>query len=135
MRSTRCQISTGLPQPHSRCLRTPASPTALALRLLGYDDLPLTPICFTVTDDHHVALDGVRVHRTKVMPPLDDVGVTPAGAFVGACPQERGIDVVAAGDWLLRHAHAHASREEIAELVAIARGGPARSARSRSCRR
>ncbi|WP_262852766.1 hypothetical protein [Mumia quercus] len=85
------------------------------LQLLGYDDLPLTPICFVVPDDHHVALDGVMVHRTKVMPPLDDVGVTPAAAFVGACAEERGIDLVAAGDWLLRHEHA--AREEIAELV------------------
>ncbi|WP_370614194.1 hypothetical protein [Mumia sp. Pv 4-285] len=89
---------------------------AARLRALGYDDLPLRPICFVVPDDHHVALDGVLVHRTKTMPPLDDVGATPAAAFIGCCAEERLIDLIAAGDWLVRHGHT--SIAAIVELAA-----------------
>ncbi|KAA1420017.1 hypothetical protein FE697_019245 [Mumia zhuanghuii] len=85
------------------------------LRLLGYDGLPLRPICFVVPDDHHVALDGVLVHRTKLVPPVDDVGVTPAAAFLGCCAEERTIDLIAAGDWLVRNGHARIA--EIADLA------------------
>ncbi|MFD1827698.1 hypothetical protein [Mumia zhuanghuii] len=93
-----------------------AQPTdGTRLRMLGYDDLPLEPICFVVPDDHHVALDGIMVHRTKEMPPLDASGVTPAAAFLGCCAEEPLIDLVAAGDWLLRHGHA--THEELAELA------------------
>ncbi|MGH1565633.1 hypothetical protein [Mumia sp. DW29H23] len=85
------------------------------LRMLGYDDLPLRPICFVVPDDHHASLEGILVHRTKIVPPLDAVGVTPAAAFVGCCAEERSIDLIAAGDWLVRHDHA-----TVTEIVDLA---------------
>lgn len=88
---------------------------AARLRVLGYDDLPLRPICFLTPDDHHADLDGVLVHRTSAMSPCDDVGVTPAAAFLECCADEALIDLVAAGDWLIRNDHT--SPEEITELA------------------
>ena len=34
-------------------------------------------------------LDDVFLHRTEVLPPLDDVGVTPAAAFMQYCATAR----------------------------------------------
>ncbi|PJJ53627.1 hypothetical protein CLV56_3118 [Mumia flava] len=82
---------------------------------LGYDDLPFRPICFVLERDHHVDIDGILVHRTLRLPPCDDIGVTPAAAFVGCCAHEAMIDLIALGDWLVRHGHA--SVPEIVELA------------------
>ena len=49
---------------------------------LGLDFGPLTSIRFVVARDLHLILDGVFLHRTKRLPPTDDVGgAGPAPTF------------------------------------------------------
>ncbi|WP_232677328.1 hypothetical protein [Nocardioides sp. R-C-SC26] len=71
------------------------------LQIAGFNGGPLTPLRFVVARDHHISLDGIFLHRTKRLPPTDEVGVTPAAAFVAYCGLARVIDVIQAGDWLL----------------------------------
>lgn len=75
------------------------------LQALGLDFGPEEPYHFTVAGDLHIALDDMFVHRTQVLPPLDDVGVTPATAFLQLCATARMIDAIKVGDWLLHHRH------------------------------
>lgn len=85
------------------------------LRALGLQLGPLSPVHFTVQGELHLDLDGIVLHRTKAMPPCDDVGVTPASAFVQAVTEGRLIDVVARGEWLLHHGHV--TRTQIEEIA------------------
>jgi hypothetical protein len=85
------------------------------IQALGLDFGPREPYHFTVPGDLHIALDDVFVHRTEVLPPLDDVGVTPAAAFIQYCATARMIDAIVVGDWLL-HRH-HMTILEVAELA------------------
>ena len=39
------------------------------------------------------------------MPPADEVGVTPAAAFVAYCRRARVVDAIQVGDWLLHRGH------------------------------
>jgi hypothetical protein len=83
-----------------------ARTTALTrLQQLGLDFGPRFPVRYVVEGDHHLALDGIFLHRTKVMPPTDEVGVTPTAAFVACCARLRVIDAIQVGDWLLHHGH------------------------------
>ena len=50
--------------------------------------------------DLHLDLDGVFLHRTARMPPLDTVGVAPVAAFVSYCSLARTVDAIKVGDWL-----------------------------------
>jgi hypothetical protein len=75
------------------------------LQQLGLDFGPRIPVRYVVEGDHHRAIDGVFLHRTKMMPPTDSVGVTPAAAFVACCVQLRVIDAIRIGDWLLHRDH------------------------------
>ncbi len=75
------------------------------LQTLGLDFGPRTPVRFVVEGDLHLVLDGVFLHRTKRLPPTDDVGVTPAAAFIAYAAQARVIDAIQVGDWLLRGGH------------------------------
>ncbi len=85
------------------------------LQLLGLDFGPRRPLRFVVEGDLHLAVRDIFVHRTRDLPPIDDVGVTPAAAFVSYCATARLIDAVKVGDWLLRRGHmTHA------ELTALA---------------
>lgn len=84
------------------------------IQALGLDFGPDEPYHFTVSGDLHIALDDVYVHRTAVLPPLDDVGVTPAVAFIQYCSTARLIDAIKVGDWLLHHRHM--TVVEVAEL-------------------
>lgn len=73
--------------------------------------------------DVHIDLPrppGMRVmlHRTRVMPPCDDTGVTPAAAFVQLCASKNLGDLVAAGDWLLHREFMSVS--EVADAATIA---------------
>ncbi|WP_019144032.1 hypothetical protein [Aeromicrobium massiliense] len=68
--------------------------------LLSGLDVVRPPLRFVVAGDLHLALDGVLLHRTPLLPPLDEQGVTPTAAFVALAATERLLDVVAAGDWL-----------------------------------
>ncbi len=71
----------------------------------GLDYGPRWPLRFVVARDHHIAIDGIFLHRTKRMPALDAVGVTPAAAFVAYCGLARVIDAIKVGDWLVRRDH------------------------------
>jgi hypothetical protein len=84
------------------------------LRALGLDHGSLRPFEFTVRGDLHLDLDDIFLHRTEVLPPLDDVGVTPGAAFLQYCATARMIDAVVVGDWLLRGGHMTVL--EVAEL-------------------
>ena len=58
-----------------------------------------------IQGDHHLAMDGVFLHRTKRLPPLDEVGVCVEAAFIAYCATARVIDAIEVGDWLLFHGH------------------------------
>ena len=75
------------------------------LQALGLDIGEVKPVHFTVGSDLHLDIDGVFLHRTGVLPPLDAVGVTPAAAFIQYCATARMIDAIKVGDWLLHHRH------------------------------
>lgn len=99
------------------------------VQALGLDIGDHAPIHFTVSGDLHLALEGIFLHRTAVLPPLDEVGVTPASAFAQFCATARLIDAIVVGDWLLRHRHMTVI--EVSELAARDRWRPgARQARS-----
>ena len=85
------------------------------IQALGVDVGPLRPFHFIVSGDLHIDLDGIFLHRTEVLPPLDDVGVSPAAAFIQHCATARMIDAIKVGDWLLHHRHM--SLLEVAELA------------------
>lgn len=85
------------------------------IQALGLDFGPTTPFHFTVAGDLHLDVNGIFLHRTEVLPPLDDVGVTPGAAFIQYCATARLIDAIKVGDWLLHHRHATAL--EISELA------------------
>ncbi len=75
------------------------------IRELGLDLRPVRPFHFVVVGDLHIDLDDIFLHRTVVMPPCDEVGVSPAAAFIAYASIARVIDAVKVGDWLLRHGH------------------------------
>ncbi len=75
------------------------------IQALGLDYGERRPLRFTVAGDLHLDFDDIFLHRTEVLPPLDDVGVTPAAAFIQYCATARMIDAIKVGDWLLRHRH------------------------------
>lgn len=85
------------------------------IQALGLDLGPTRPLRFTVAGDLHLALDDIFLHRTEVLPPLDDGGVTPAAAFLQYCADARMIDAIKVGDWLLNRRHMPVL--EVAELV------------------
>lgn len=85
------------------------------IQALGLDFGPHEPYHFTVVGDLHIALDDVFVHRTELLPPMDDIGVTPAAAFIQYCASARMIDAVVVGDWLLHRGHM--TLIEVAELA------------------
>src|SRR5699024_7122194 len=59
------------------------------LQALGEDVGSPMPYHFTVADDLHLAVPDIYLHRTKVMPALDDVGVTPSSVLVTYALQSR----------------------------------------------
>jgi hypothetical protein len=73
------------------------------IQLLGLDHGPALPVRFVMEGDHHAALENVFLHRTKLLPPVDDVGVTVEAAFIAYCSYARVIDAIKVGDWLLHH--------------------------------
>jgi hypothetical protein len=89
------------------------------LQRLGLDYGPRRPIRFVVEGDLHLALDGIFLHRTKQLPPLDDVGVCVEAAFMSYCSLCRVIDAIKVGDWLLHEKHMDRAR-----LLALAVAHP-----------
>jgi hypothetical protein len=85
------------------------------LQELGLPFGPRIPVRFVIRGDHHLAIDDVFLHRTKRLPPTDEVGVTPAAAFIAYCARARVIDAIKVGDWLLHRGHM--SIEEVRALA------------------
>jgi very-short-patch-repair endonuclease len=85
------------------------------IQQLGLDYGPRLPVRFVIEGDHHLALDQVFLHRTRRLPPTDDVGVTPAAAYLAYCRRARVIDAIKVGDWLLHRGHA--TKKEIHDLA------------------
>lgn len=75
------------------------------IQALGLGFGPAKPYRFVVARDLHRVVDDIFLHRTEVMPPCDDFGVTPAAAFIAYCADARVIDAIKVGDWLLHHGH------------------------------
>jgi len=71
------------------------------IQATGLDYGPRLPVRYVVQGDLHLAFENVFLHRTKLLPPLDDVGVTVEAAFVAYCALTRLIDGIKVGDWLL----------------------------------
>ncbi|WP_344200640.1 hypothetical protein [Aeromicrobium alkaliterrae] len=71
------------------------------LELVGVRLGPPT-LHFTVARDLHRPMDGVMLHRTVKLPPLDRVGASISAAWVQTASTLRPLDVVAAGDHVLR---------------------------------
>lgn len=85
------------------------------LQQLGLDFGARLPVRYVIQREHHLELDGVFLHRTKQMPPTDDVGATPTAAFVASCATLRVIDAIQVGDWLLHRGHM--TRESLTDLI------------------
>src|SRR4051812_10281825 len=75
------------------------------IQQLGLDFGPRRPMRFVVDRDLHLSLDEIFLHRTRRLPPTDEDGVVPAGAYLAYCARARVIDAIKVGDWLLRHQH------------------------------
>jgi hypothetical protein len=87
------------------------------IQALGLRIDEIYPVHFTIAGDLHLDLDDVVLHRTEVLPPLDEVGVTPAAAFVQYCAKATLLEVIKVGDWLLHHRHM--TNAEVAELARL----------------
>ncbi len=79
---------------------------------LGLDYGPRKPIHFVVAGDLHLAFEGVFLHRTKSLAPLEDGDVCVEAAFMSYCAQCRVIDAIKVGDWLLHNQHMDLGRLE-----------------------
>jgi len=86
------------------------------IQALGLGVGPCRPFHFVVQGDLHIDLADIMLHRTIAMPPVDDVGVSPAAAFIALAAQARVIDAIKVGDWLLNHEYM-----TILELLELAR--------------
>jgi hypothetical protein len=75
------------------------------IQQLGLDFGPRLPVRFVVEGELHLAFEEIFLHRTKRLPPTDDVGVVVPAAFVAYCARARVIDAIKVGDWLLHHQH------------------------------
>lgn len=72
---------------------------------LGVEFGPRRPLHFVIEGDHHLALDGVFLHRTLRSPPTDDAGVRTEAAWVAYCAEARTIDAIKVGCVLANRGH------------------------------
>jgi hypothetical protein len=89
------------------------------IQQLGLEYGPRRPIRFVVDRDLHLEFDEIFLHRTARLPPIDDVGVTVASAFIAYCARARAIDAIKVGDWLIHHGHLDAR-----DVVSLALAAP-----------
>lgn len=85
------------------------------IQQLGLDFGPRLPVRFMVEGELHLAFEQIFLHRTKKLPPLDEVGVTPAAAYILYCRTARVIDAIKVGDWLLHTGHM--TEQELKDLA------------------
>jgi hypothetical protein len=71
------------------------------LQAAGLHHGPPLPVRYVIQGELHLAFANVFLHRTKLLPPVDDVGVTVEAAFIACCAGARVIDGIQVGDWLL----------------------------------
>jgi hypothetical protein len=93
------------------------------IQQLGLEFGPLRPWHFVIQSDLHLVVPDVFLHRTKRLAPTDEVGVTPAAAFVFYCSRARVIDAIMVGDWLLHHGHMTLVEVRNLALAALWRDG------------
>ena len=93
------------------------------IQQLGLEFGPIRPWHFVIQSDLHLAIAGVFLHRTKRLAPTDDLGVTPAAAFVFYCSNARVIDAIKVGDWLLHNGHMTLAEVRNLALSALWRDG------------
>ena len=93
------------------------------IQAAGLDFGPRLPVRFVIQGDHHLAIDGIFLHRTKLLPPLDDVGVTLEAAFIFYCARARVLDAIKVGDWLLHRGHIDLGRLEALAVGQLWRPG------------
>jgi hypothetical protein len=86
---------------------------------LGLDTGPRAPLHFVVEGDHHLALPGVFLHRTVLMPPEDGAGVGAEAAFVAYCAEARTVDAIKVGSVLL-----YRELMDTTALLELVRGQP-----------
>jgi hypothetical protein len=78
------------------------------IQQLGLEYGPRRPIRFVVDRDLHLEFDEIFLHRTARLPPIDDVGVTVASAFIAYCARARALaapwrDGAHEAVWVLAH--------------------------------
>lgn len=75
-----------------------------ALHALGVEVGAPRPLRFVTAHPHQVRRPGVRVRRVRVLPPAEPgTGlVSPVAAFLAAAPELDLVELVIAGDWLVR---------------------------------
>lgn len=93
------------------------------LQRLGLDYRPLRPLRFVVDRDLHLDLEDIFLHRTKRLPPVDEVGVVVPAAFVAYCARARVVDAIKVGDWLLGNRHTTSAAIRDLALSALWRDG------------
>lgn len=71
------------------------------IKELGVDLGPDLPLHFVVESDLHLVLEGVFLHRTVLMPPHDERGVSAEAAFVAYCAEARVVDAIKVGGALI----------------------------------
>lgn len=98
------------------------------IQQLGLDHGPQFPLHFVVARDHHIATEGIMLHRTERMPFADDAAVTPTSAYIAYCTEAIVIDAIIVGDWLLREGHMTS-----AGLVELARHDDWRDGSAQAC--
>lgn len=93
------------------------------LQQLGLDYGPKRPLRFVIQGDHHLDIDDIFLHRTKQLPPTDEVGVTVPAAFIAYCAGARVIDAIKVGDWLLNRGHMNIESVRALALSGLWRAG------------
>lgn len=93
------------------------------IQRLGLDYGPKRPLRFVIEGDHHLQVDDIFLHRTKLLPRTDDVGVTIPAAFIAYCARTRVIDAIKVGDWLLNRGHTTVESVRTLALSALWRDG------------
>ena len=73
-----------------------------ALRLAGVAVAPVLPLHFVSRHTHHVRRQGVRVTRVRLLPPSRNGVVLPVPALLAAATTTDLVELVAAGDHLVR---------------------------------
>ena len=86
---------------------------------LGLDYGPRHPLHFVVQGELHLDLEGIFLHRTVGLAPLDPAADEPCigavGAFLAYCVRARTIDAIKVGSWLL--GEGHLTKPALAELT------------------